>query len=130
MDPFVITKAVTVHCGGLKAKEPWTVPVKCIGGDDFFLLDKNDRAFAKAMGVNVPIHHPWKKTGCFQGLAKKRDAAVDALIAAHIKQNDPMADQSIAPTIPKNQAKAYADANVPQTLEIVWPAFVTADGAH
>ena len=119
MDPFVITKSVTVHGGGLKAKEPWTVMVQCIGGDDFFVLDKNDRAFAKAMGVNVSIHPPWKKTGCFQERAKKRDAAVDALIMAHIQQNDPMADQSIAPTILKNRAKAYADANVPQTLAIV-----------
>jgi hypothetical protein len=106
--------------------------VQCIEGDDFFVLDKNDRAFAKAMGMNVAIPNPWpwKKTGCFQELAKKRDAAVDALIMAHIQQNDPMADQSIAPTIPKNRAKAYADANVPQTIAIVWPAFVTADGAR
>jgi hypothetical protein len=130
MNPFVITKSVTVHGGCLKAKEPWTVMVQGIGGDDFFVLDKSDRAFAKAMGMNVSIPNPFKTAFCFQELAKKRDAAVDALIMAHIHQNDPMADESIATLVPKNRAKAYADANVPQTLAIVWPAFVTADGAR
>ena len=70
--------------------------VQGIGGDDVFVLDKSDRAFAKAMGMNVSIPNPFKTAFCFQELAKKRDAAVDALIMAHIQQNDPMADESIA----------------------------------
>ena len=89
------------------------------------------------MGLSVSSTRSfWKDCTFIEYLAHLRDTAVDDIIKKRCVADDPLADAEHSSTqdigcyskTPKH--KLYNDAQVPQIIEIVYPAFTAHDGTR
>lgn len=116
--PLTLNRGSIVIQGGL-LKKPWVVKPLDFDGHEFVPLSRSDKFVIKAFGCEVVniIHY----------LVHLRNEAVDKLIIDKLVADDPMGDRSLMKIEGPRQI-AFAQAEIPERIDIVCKAFTTPDG--
>ena len=123
--------AVVVQGGALK--EAWVVPAKKIGSSHFLKLQKRDRKFAKVLGFPATTSAKHYGNSTFmEYIGHLRDEKVNQIIKEYLQEDDPQADvtDESVDVGSKQRHKLFVAANVPEVLEVVYPAFTAKDGSR
>ena len=123
---FSITHQTVIEGGFLK--EPWAIATKKVDGVEFFVAQKEDRKFARALGLPVKERNPWQKCDLLTSFKLIRDETVDAMLIDALKAEDPLADYDPTHVVSKGRLKAFNEAKVLQIISITFPAFVSEKG--
>ena len=73
---------------------------------------------------------PWNGIHIFEYLSKLRDDAVDKIVMQKLVEDDPMGDTKDLKVGDYGRYKAFAQADVPQFINVTCVAFTTQDGAR
>ena len=126
--PFSFRSAIVVDGGHAGAGRPWVAEVTDIAGKQYTKITATDRAFAMSMGMSPPKRSPWEDNGFLDKMMALRDDAVDVIISRYLRTLDPMADPSDELLQAASRPKAFADADVPEAIDVEVPAFITDTG--
>ena len=102
-----------------------------VDNEEFVVIGPKNRPFARYFGLDVDHPRPYLGVSLIPYLQKLRDDAIDQLINAYLVQDDPMADASAttnAKVSCKKRMSTFANANIPNAIEVEAPAFTNADG--
>ena len=113
--------------------EPWLVQVKkqrvMVFDLEFVEISMQDRRLARALGLDCTRRSPFEQTTLLNHIAKLRNELVDELIMKAKARDDPLADDDDNQlALTKDRAKAFADAGLPQVVEIMVPGFTNIAG--
>ena len=124
--------AIAVSGGALK-DQAWLIQVKKIGEANYYTLKKADYKLAKVLGFptsDTRTKH-FGDNQFLDYLAYLRDEKVDAMIKQWAIDEDPMGEDSgCSDKLTGPRCKLFADANVPEEIEISHPPFTTNDGTR
>ena len=68
--------------------------------------------------------------GFFQYVVFLRDAAVDDMIVAQVRSNDPLSGAAEIEVPIRSRSKLFEKANVPEVIKVKSPEITTADGTR
>ena len=128
----VSPNAIAISGGALKDKTE-LLQVKQIEDSYFYNLKKTDRKLAKVLGFPMTDSRTkyFGNNQFLDYLAHLRDEKVDELIKTWAIEDDPMGEHGHGnDEITGPRCKQFAEANVPEIIEIVHPGFTTNDGTR
>ena len=88
----------------------------------------SDRKFGRMIGLGMNLRAPFHNVSLMPHIAKLRNAKVDELIQAHLRNADPMADQEPVALGVERRSKQFADARVPPIITVKIAGFTMPAG--
>ena len=124
--PFTMQKVLVLK-GGYLGKKSMQIPIESADGIELIKLEKASRDLATAVGQRNKCKR-LSHCDILQHMASMRNDSVDQHIKQSKLSSDPFAEEIAVEITSDNRSRLFAEAKVPQIVDISFPGFTTPAG--